>query len=332
MPAFTSADPNAYLAVGLQSGLGSPQLTPAKFRFAKYSAGNSFRPALTVQDMREGGDGLDWGVSYKQQQSVQGQLVCYPRPDFLGQMLAIMLGGATWAGASAPAVHSFHSGHASFPYATIQAAHPGTDLLHLMSDVRFTGFTLEGVTGQPWKLTAPFVGVKYGASSAIALVPSYATGEDFWLFHGAPSYLLDGTADSTIDSITISANYGAENLQAQSVQLDDIVLQNRDINVSMTRRYQDATLFKKIYFGGGVQPTVSIATGALAVNLAYGAAASLKALNINLGLLTYREDAITELNPDGQTIKETVSAKALKVGTAAMAVSLTNAHASAYGS
>lgn len=332
MPAFTSADPNAYLALGIQSALGSPQTTPAKFRFAKYIAGNSFAPIANVTDVREGGDGLDWGVSYKQSQLVQGQLVCYPRPDFLGQALAIVLGGATWGGASAPAQHDFHSGHASYPYATIQAAHPGTDLLHLFTDVRFTGFTLEGVTGQPWKLTMPYVAIHAGASSGIALTPSYATGEDFWLFHGSPSYLLDGSADSTIDSITISAAYGAENLQAQSIELDDVVLQNRDLNVSVTRRYQNSTLYKKIYYGGGVAATTSVPTGALEVNLAYGAGASLKRLKVNLGLISYRGNALTELNPDGQTVKETVSGKALKVGTAAMAVLLANSHASAYGS
>ena len=332
MPAFTSADPNAYIALGIQSALGSPQTTPAKHRFAKYLSGNRFDIQPAVVDLREGGDGLDFGSTYKSGQEITGQLVCYPRPDFLGQALALIPGGATWAGASAPAIHSFHTNHASHPYATLQIAHPGTDLIHLLSDVRFTGLTLEGRSGQPWMLTMPFQGIKAGASTGIALVPSYALGEEYFLYHGAPSYVIDGAGDSTIESISLSIALGVEPIQAQSIEKDDIVVQNRDINLSITRRYQNSTLWKKIVYGGGVGPTTSVATGSLQINSPIlGAAADMRRFIVNAGALSYRSNVLSELNPDGQTIRETVSAKVLKTASAAVSMTLHNGHASVYG-
>jgi hypothetical protein len=331
MPNFSSADPNAYLHLALQSAQGTPNSTVGKFRFIKYSAGNTFNVEANVVDMREGGDGLDFGYSYKQRLGVSGSLVFNARPETLGQLLAIIPGGATWDGASAPANHTFHSNHASFPYSTIAIGHPGTDLIHLFSDVRFTGLTLEGNAGEPLKVTAPWRGVFMGASHGLTpMIPSVMSEEPF-LYHMGPSYLLDGTPDSTIESWSLGITLGTEDLQAQSVTLDDIVIQNRDYEFTITRRYQNATLWKKIAYGGGVAPTVSVATGAFrAVNQNNQAAALQRYLQIDLGLLSYRNDALAELNPDGVTVRETITAKPLKTASAAMTVLLRNQHASAY--
>lgn len=332
MPPFTSADPNAYIALGIQSALGTPQSTPAKFRFAKYLAGNGFQVQPAVVDIREGGDGLDFGTSYKTGIEVSGQIVCYPRPEFLGQALALIPGGATWDGATAaPVGHRFHTNHASHPFATLQIAHPGTDLVHLFSDVRFTGLTFAMRSGQPHQLTMPFRAINVGASSGIALVPSYST-EEFFMYHHSPSYVLDGVADSTIDSVTLSIALGVEALQAQSIELDDIVVQNRDITFEFTRRYQNSALWKKIMYAGGVEATSAVATGALNLYNVIGAGAALRSIEIMAGLLSYRSNQLTELNPDGQTVKETVAGKVLKTASAALAIAIKSNHASAYAS
>ena len=60
---LTSADPNAYVALGMQSALGSPQLTAAKVRLMRYSGANQFNVVPAVVDIREGGDGMAYGVS-----------------------------------------------------------------------------------------------------------------------------------------------------------------------------------------------------------------------------------------------------------------------------
>lgn len=329
MPAFSSADPNAFAAIGMQSAKGTPQTTVTKLRYVKYLSGTDVQPQPEVVDLREGGDGLDWGYSYKKSQKVAGQLVVNARPEILGQLLQLMPGGATWDGGSAPAVHTFQAGHASFPWSTIFVQHPGSTLPQLVSDARITGFTIEGAAGEPVKLTLPFVGIQHAATFA-AVVPTYFAEEPF-LYHMTPTYVLDGSGDTSITAYKIEGGLGIEEIQTQAISLEEIAVMNRDANVELTRLYQDATLWKKINMGAGLAPTTSVATGSLRVGYNNGAAgAAIRDLQMHVPLLSYRGDSLTELDPDGKTVYETVSAKALKGASQTFWAVVKNSHASAY--
>lgn len=328
---FSSADPNAYMAIAMQSALGTVQPAAAKYRFFKYLSGANLTPVMAVVDLREGGDGLDYGFSYLQSIKGQGQLVANLRPETAAQLFQLVPGGATWDGASSPAAHTFHSNHASHPYGSINAQHPGSAIVHQLSDVRFSGFTLEANSGDPWKLTAPFTARGLGASGAPASIPTYIAEQPF-LYHMSPSYVLDGTGDSTISGFKIDYSLGIEELQAQSVQLDDMVVQNRTCDVEITRRFESPTLWQKIYYGAGVQPTTSVATGSFQAVAQYGAGATLRLIEIVLPLITYRGNPLTELDPDGKTVYETISAKALKAATSMFIARVRNGHPSAYAS
>lgn len=326
--ALSSADPNAFVAVGMQSALGTPQVTAAKLRYAKYLSGSDLSARLEIVDLREGGDGLDWGFSYKKSQAAIGQIVINLRPEIAGQLFQGAVGGATWDGASAPAAHTFQVGHASFPWMTLLAQHPGSTLPQIVSDALFTGWTIEMSSGEPVKLTLPFIGITHGASFA-ALTPTYIA-EDPFLFQHSPTYVLDGSGDTAVTGVKIEAGLGIEELQAQKVTLDDIAVQNRDLNVEVTRRYVDATKWKAVNMGGGVSPTTSVATGSLRADQLYGAGAGLRSLQFQVPLLSYRGLALTELDPDGKTVYETLSAKGLKTATHALFAVVKNTHASAY--
>ena len=326
----SSADPDAFLAVGIQSALGTPQTTAAKFRFVKYLSGSDVEAQIEAVDLREGGDGLDFGYAFKRMQKTVGQIVANVRPEALGQLLAAVPGGATWSGGSAPATHIFHTGHASHPWMTLQIAHPGTSLVNHLYDARFTGITLEGGAGDLVKVTIPFAAINHGASVTV-LTPTYYGDDPFAYFIG-PSYLIDAAAATGMTAWKIEMGLGVEELQAQEIKLDEMVVQNRDTNVEYTIRYEDATRWKKIYMGAGVTPTTSIATGALDLVMQYDTGATLKLLRLQTRLLSYRGNKLTELDPDGKTVMETVSAKALKGATHTFIAELRNAHASAYGS
>lgn len=326
--AYSSADPNAFLAVGIQAALGTPQTTVAKLRYAKYLSGTDVQAAFDVVDLREGGDGLDWGYTYKKAQKVTGQVVFNARPEIVGQFAAIGIGNATWDAGSAPAVQTFNTGHASFPWATLLLQHPGSTLQQIVSDVRFTGLTIEGQSGEPEKWTLPFIGIKHGGSYAAVTPTAYL--EDPFIYHYSPTYVLDGAADTTMLSYKIEYGLGIEELQSQAVTLDDIAVQNRDLNVEFTRRYVNASKWSAINMGGGVAPTTSVATGSFQTAHVYGSGAGLRSLEHDLPLLSYRALQLTELDPDGKTVIETLSAKALKGATHAMFSILKNAHASSY--
>ena len=329
---FSSGDPQAFVAVGMQSALGSPQVTPTKLRFLKYLSGTNVSPEISVTDLREGGDGLDYGFTYKDKQVVRGQLVFNARPEAAGQVLEIALGGATWDGASGPAAHTFHTGHASFPWATLFVQHPGSALPHFVSDVRFSGVTIDGIPGAPWKFTVPFIGINHGASFA-GLTPTYYGDEPF-LYHGNPTFVLDGNADTDIAAFQIAIGYGVDELQTQAINLDELPVMNRTIDVSITRRFESPAQWQHVYYGASanVSPTYAVATGAFRVDSLYGSGVGLRSAQIQVPLLSYRGNVLTELDPDGKTVMETMSARALKGATVAAFFVLKNAHASAYAS
>lgn len=339
MAQFSSADPNSYAALGMQSALGTPQSAAAKLRFMRYLKGFQFNIVPAVVDLREGGDGLDFGTTYKSQEKVGGKVVAYLRPEIAGQFFQLLPGGATWYGGTLPPTSAvlFHDNHASHPYGTLQVQHPGSSLVQLFSDVRFTTFQLLGKMGAPWQLSADFTAITYGASAAALTPTSYQAAsslDDLFLWHGNPSYVLDGQADATIEQITISGQLGVEELQAQSINLDDIAVNSRVFDVEVVRRYQSPSQWAKIAYGaaGNVAPTTAVATGSLSAFVTNGlAAANIRSMLIQMGLLSYRYDNLTELDPDGQTVRETISARALHTATAAIAITLQNAHASVYG-
>lgn len=333
MPAFSSADPNAFVGLSLkQTALGTPNVSAAGYRFVKYLSGMNFDPNQDVVYLREGGDGLDWGSGYLKTFKGEGQLVFNLRPEIAGQFFALMPGGATWNGGTVPATHIFHTGHASFPYATLQIGHPGTDLIHLLSDVKFTGLTIEAVTGEPIKITSPFTAITMGASAAV-VAPTYGTGtgvDSYFKYYDTPSIALDGTIDSTIESVKIDLTLGPEELQAQRTQLDDIVIQNRDANIEIVRRYQNSTTWKKIAYGGGISPTTSVPTGSFEGIWSQDTGNNLRLVRFYAPLVAYSDDTLTELDPDGKTIRETISGKLLKTATHAFHIMVNNQHASAY--
>jgi hypothetical protein len=329
MSPVSSADPNAFVALGMQSALGTPQVTAAKLRYAKYLSGTGFGAQLEIVSLREGGDGLEKGFTYKKSQKVTGQLVFNARPEILGMALALVPGGATYDGATTVAGHTFHNGHASFPWSTIVAQHPGT-IGQIVSDVRFGGFSIEGGGGEPIKMTLPFTAITQGASLG-AFTPTYVS-EDPFLFQHSPTYVVNASGDPKLLGFKIDFGYSLEELQGQAVTLDEIVVQNLNLSLEFTRRYEDSALWKAIAMGGGIVPTTSVATGSFRAGQLYGAAGTLRSLDLYLPLLAYKSHDFGELDPDGKTVTETVQADALKGATHSFIAMLKNAHASAYTS
>lgn len=326
---FSSADPLVFLGIGMQSALGTPQTTAAKFRFLRYLA-SDLDVDISAVDIREGGDGFDFGFTYKQKQVIRGQLVLNVRPEGAGQALALAIGGATWDGASAPAAHTF-APVASYPWFTVIGQHPGSQLQYLVSDAKFTGFTFDLVAGQPWKLTLPFVGITHGGSFSVVPTANDA-GVDPLLYHSTPTYVFNGVADSDITEIHISAQYGLDEIQTQAVTLDELPILNRDMNLSLTRRFESEGLWEQVYYGasGNIVPTQSVATGSMRAAAAYGAGAGLRQLDLQIPLLSLRNNKLTGIDPDGKTVYETIDAKILKGATSSLIAYLKNAHASAY--
>lgn len=327
MTSFNTSDPNAFIAFGIQAAQGTAQTAAAKLRYPRYLSGVEAAPEQEIVDVREGGFGMDYSFSYRKQIHGAGQLVHFLRPDETGLALAWALGAATWAGASDPAVHLFHTNHASYPFGTFFAQHPGSDLAMIYKDARAAGFTLELMAGEPGKLTIPWLSLQEGASFA-ALTPTYINEQPFMYFN-APSILLDGTLDTAIESVKVTQAVNLEQLIAQAITLDDAVPQTRDLDIEIVRRYQNPSVYLKVYNSGGITPSWSVATGSLRGVWKYPGAPT-PAFDLHAPLISYRGAAITGLDPDGKTVKETITGRLLKGATHSLIVQLSNNHPSAY--
>lgn len=327
---FSTADPAGFVGIALQAALGTGGTSAPKFRFAKYLDGTDCEPDQTIVHLREGGDGLDMGYAYKQAVKVAGQLVLNVRPDIAGVLLAACPAGATYCGGTSPATHLFHTAHASHPLVTLQMAYPATSIVRYISDARILGMTIEGAAGQPWKMTAPFTGMKWGASSTV-LAATYLTEEPL-KFHDNPAYALDGASDGRISGFKITVGLTAEELQAQAVTLDDIAILTRDTSIEVTRRYEGATQWLAIYSGyaGGVAPTVGVYRGSFSAQAGYGAGTALRQLTLTAPQVAWDTNVLTALSPDGKTVEETITGIIEKGATTALFANLTNVHASAY--
>jgi Phage tail tube protein len=326
---FSSSDPNAFVALGKQTALGTPNVTAAQLRFSKYNTGTRYGVEPEVTFLREGGDGQNFGYAYKNKQVSRGQLVFNARPEFLGQLLSVALGGAAWDLASAPAKHTFHTSHASYPWSTLLSQFPGSSMAHLLADVRFAGVQIEWQTGQPLQVTAPFLSLTHSATLG-AFTPSYDTREEPFLYHHAPSIVLSGASDLRMTKVTINHTFDLDELQAQLVTLDDAVVLAKDTTVEITRRYENATQWLAIAMGGGFTPTTSVPTSDLRVSQQYFSGGSVRRLDVRAPLVAWETADIGELDPNGQTIYEVYSGKALQGATSALIAYLEGVHASTY--
>lgn len=325
---YSTSDVNAFAALGIQTAKGTPQTTAAKLRFPRYISGIEESPEQEIVDVREGGFGMDYSFSYRKSIKGAGQLVLFGRPEILTPVLAWAVGGATWNGGSTPAVHEFHTGHASYPFSTLFQQHPGSALTKMYADARAAGITLELMSGEPMKVTVPWVSLSAGGSFA-ALTPTYTSEDPFMFFH-APSILLDGTLDQTISSVKLTQAVNLEELQAQSITLDELVPQTRDLDIEVVRRFEDPGLWQKVYYGasGGINPTWSVATGSLRGVWKYPGSPT-PVFDLFASLISWRSNAITGVDPDGKTVYETLTGRLLKGATHSAVIKLSNVHASA---
>lgn len=324
---FSTSDSNAFMAFGIQTAKGTPQVTASRIRFQRYISGVEESPEQEIVDVKEGGAGLDYSFSYRRKIMGRGQAVFFSRPEILGQGLAWALGAASWSGGSSPATHTFHTTHGSYPFSTILAQHPGSDIAKIYVDARAAGFTLELSAGEPHKLTIPWTSLQVGASFA-AVTPTYFAEEPFMYFH-APTITIDGTQDSSVESIKFTQAVSLEELQAQAITLDELVAQARDIDVEVVRRYEVNAQWRKVFLSGGVTPSWSVGTGSVRGLWRYPGAPT-PSFEIHAPLVTWRQSAITGLDPDGKTVRETLSGRVLLGATHALIAMLCNTHASAY--
>lgn len=321
-PGRPTNEPSNYFAIGKQTARGTEAST---FYFLKHLDGTGTNPDKQIESVREGGDGQEVGLRYVTAVSVDGDAVANARSEVAGRFLTYVLGAdaATLplaASASGLAQQHIITPTSTLPYLTVDQR--WADQVERQTDVKVTGLTIDGEAGRPLKLTANLItgGTAYQRDTASALTPSRESGQPFF-FPGA-SAVIDGSANTAITKFSAQVQRGVDaDIRTTALTRDDVIELNMDTQIDFTLKYEDRTLYQKVYYGSGgsqINPDAiaGIATGAFKIFSGFNLAGATERF-VELNFPTYDIVAarVNRLDPDGKTMYIDVSAMGKKGAT-----------------
>jgi hypothetical protein len=304
---FSSADPADYLAIGRQTNFETESST---FRYLRHLSGG-----LTLdqesETIYEGGGGQDPTLVYKTKVKPDGEIEAYARPVQFGVLAAYAMGSGV-----TPASHANFGSHlyvpnATVPYVTVEEAFGAAGHINRVAGAIVSGFRVEGEAGQPWKITAPFIGGGTVTRRTSALTPAYESLDPGMFSNSA--VLLNGATSLDITKFTYNFEKKVDDdLYTTNVYRRGVVQLTRRLGIDFTVIYQDANLYRTVQYGGTTATVLpaDLATGAFRADTNINA-------SVNVGLevpfLRYTGVQLNRLIPDGETMLLDVSAEAVKV-------------------
>jgi hypothetical protein len=310
--AFSSNDPRNYLAIGKQSAKGTEATS---FKFVRYLSGG-VNVAQESESIYTGGDGQDVGLVYKARVRPDGEFDTYAWPDQFAYLSAYAMGsGVTPASVSDVEVAThIYTPNATIPYLTVEQAFGGGNAIDRVSDAIFSGLTIEGEAGMPWRISVPFVGggtLYYRDGAASALTSVIESGDPAMFAGGA--VLIDAATSLDVRKFTYAFERNVDgDLFTNQMFRREVVPLTRGLTVNMEVVYQDPDLYKKVFYGAGSVVPFNLATGAFHAERTLTAS---QLLAVDVPNLRYMGVELNRLEPDGQTLIYNVSAQAVKAGT-----------------
>lgn len=323
-----------YFAIGKQSAKDTEATT---FLFLRHLDGTGLEMDTTTQAEREGGDGQEVGLVYKSAISMDGAAVANARAEYAGRILAYILGADTVgiATGAASGMANIHTSApttlgASAPYLTIEQLYG--DKIERVSNALPNELTIEGEAGRPIKLTANFVGggTPYSRNAAAsALTPTRETGQPF--FYPGASVVIDGAGNTKITKFkqTIRRTLD-EDIRTTQLFREDVVQLNFDTDLEFTLKYEDATLYDNIQYGGGTVVPINLATGSFKIYSETAAGTQSRFIETNVPVHRYTGARLNKLDPDGKTVYIDVTAMGVKAATHQIFARVQTASAAAF--
>jgi len=309
--AFSSNDPRNYLALGRQADFDTEATA---FKFVKYLGNSGFNVELESESVYEGGDGQDHGFHYRSKTRADGQVEGYVRPEMFTYLAAWAMGSAANVGTNVGIGSNCYVPNATVPFLTVEQAWGGGNQIDRIRSAILTGINVEGEAGQPWRITAPFIGggtPYYRDGVASALTPVLESGDPAMYAGGA--YLINGATSLDIRRFSYSFERNVDDdLYTTETFRRKVVPLSRSVSLDFQVIYQDSTLYKSVVYGGGSVVPQSLATGAFR---AFRVLTASQMVQIDVPNLTYLSVDVNRLEPDGQTVVLDVSAMGVRAGT-----------------
>lgn len=314
-----------YIGIGKQAAKGT---AVAPTHFVRYTDKTSMTPDQGVEQVRFGGAGgefVSW--AYKQNYHPDGEFTLFARPDIAGLLFTLLLGTDTVSG-TGPYTHTITpSAPGALPWCSIEQSIAGA-VNRRIRDCRIREIQVQGKAGEPITLQVSFLGTTEDEVTPSA--ESYETDDPFLFWQG--TYQLDGVdlaATITEFELTLT-NVFDDSDQAADIVRADIPLIQRTIEGSVTVKFEDASWWKKVFYGGGAAPAKDVYRGALHVAQSYGSAASARGLAIDVptvGLIR----SVVELDPGSTDSQEVqINFAGLKGAGEFVTVAVTNGVQAAY--
>ncbi len=316
-------NPANYLAVGKQAAKDTEATT---FYFLKQLNGSGFQVGWNTVSEREGGDGQEVGLRYKDMIKADGALNANGRYGWLGRIFAWALGGETVASAAAGSTSiQIHTAfmQASAPYLTIEQRY--ADEVERADNCLINTLTITGQAGRPFKVDAQFMvgGTVFQRDTASALTPVREVNRPFFYPYG--SYIFDGFASyaGKVTKFKIEVQRHIDDtIQTVGLNKEDVAPLNFDVAFDATIKYETRDFYQKVAYISGSQVQPDFATGSFQLNaLTTGAAipgpynpgvATGYVFCVNLPLLQYDDAKVNKLDPDGKTMYLDVVANSIK--------------------
>lgn len=319
-------EPANYLAVGKQAAKDTEATT---FYFLKQLNGSGFEVAWNTVAEREGGDGQEVGLRYKDMIKADGVLAGNGRQGWVGRALAWVLGQDTVAsvGVGATSVQR-HTAVlvGSAPYLTVEQRF--ADEIERADNTVLTTVSIEGQAGRPLKITANFMvgGTVFQRDISSSLTPAREVNRPWFYPYG--SYVFDGFSSyaNKVTKFRIEIQRHVDDtIQTTGLNKEDVAPLAFDLQFDATLKYETRDYYQKISYNGGSQVQPDFATGSFQLNVLTTGGAIPAAYNpgiatgyllqVNLPLLQYDDAKVNKLDPDGKTMYMDIVANSIKGST-----------------
>lgn len=308
-------EPLNYIAFGPQT---AKDVETTSWYFLKHLDGSGFDPDPDIQSEREGGDGQEFGLRYKQKISVGGAMNANSRPEIVGRMIAGVLGADVASHIGAGLTIHTQTPAASVRYYTFEQR--SADLLERVSNCKFTSVSIEGESGGPIKVSANVMsGGTYTSrdvASALTIVreslpPHYFPGG---------TYNIDGLGSYAVQVTKWKADLkrNLDDVQTNALTPEDLIELTAEYDVDVTVKYVDKNLYSKVHTSGGSVIPVPLATGSFDIYVRHetgGGVLGSYPLRVGFPLLHWVGAKINRLDPDGKTMYVDLSGMTIKGAT-----------------
>jgi len=313
MPPKLTTD--GYIGLAKQAAIDGP-VAPVAGLYIKYLSESLVNEQEDIKGV-EGGSGRYMIESYKSTHKVTGDVSFYARPDVLGFLIGMFMGGDTFTAKAVGVTPSNHVfGVPVIPHfftiaRGVDAATP--TLIERFQDCVVESLTIEGESSQPLKCTASIIGTK-GVKQAAADTPTYEDNDPLMYFD-TPIFTTDIGVTVEISKFSIKMSNNFDVWFGPGMTPKEMIEKLFTIDVNYTLKFLTSADYVKVYYGaaGGLTITDTIADGSFQASFEYGLLDLKRSLDINIKHLK-RNPAPVNLDGAAAPIFQECVGYAVKVG------------------